>query len=163
MTDPDGQGGEVNGEPKGGSEETGASASDGSVERRLAALTDAIRTRDWRASRDRAAPPAATPEVMATEALVTADLGPDGGAEAGPKEAGAQSDAPIAPESSLTEPTPPTPPTGPTEPTGGRSTGRRRHAAPKARRGRFWVVALLFVVGMASSAGRPASTPRKST
>ena len=151
MTDPDGQGGEVNGEPKGGSEETGASASDGSVERRLAALTDAIRTRDWRASRDRAAPPAATPEVMATEALVTADLGPDGGSEASPKEAGAQSDAPIAPESS------------PTEPTGGRSTGRRRHAAPRARRGRFWVVALLFVVGMASSAGRPASTPGKST
>ena len=144
----------------GGSEETGAPASDGSVERRLAALTDAIRTRDWRASRDRAAPPAATPEVMATEALVTADLGPDGGAEAGPKEAGAQSDAPIAPESSLTEPTPPT---GPTEPTGGRSTARRRHAAPKARRGRFWVVALLFVVGMESSASRPASTPGKST
>ena len=132
----------MNGKPKGGSEETAASATDGSVERRLAALTDAIRTRDWRAPRDTAGPPTAAPEVVANEALVTDDLGPDGGAEAGPKEADAQSDAPIAPESS---------PTAPTPPTGLRSTGRRRHAAPKARRGRFWVVALLLVVGMAST------------
>ena len=49
MTHPEGQGGEVNGKPKGGSEETAASATDASVERRLAALTDAIRARDWRA------------------------------------------------------------------------------------------------------------------
>jgi hypothetical protein len=135
----------VNGEPKGGSEETAASATDGSVERRLAALTDAIRTRDWRASRHRAGPPTATPEVAATQALVTADLGPDGVAEAGPKEADEQSDAPSTPESSPTAPTEPTPPTG------GRSTGRRRHAAPKTRRGRFWVVAFFFLVGMAST------------
>ncbi len=142
MTHPEGQGGELSGEPKGGSEEAAASAADGSVERRLAALTDAIRARDWRAPKDRAGLPTATPEVAATEALVTADLGPDGGAAADPKEADAPSDAPIAPESSPTEPTPPIPPTeSPTPTTGARSTGRRRHAAPKTRRGRFWGVA----------------------
>jgi hypothetical protein len=142
MTHPESGGGEVNAEPKGGSEETAASATDGSVERRLAALTDAIRTRDWRAPKDRAGRPAVTPEVAAAEALVTAS-GPDGTTEAGPKEA----------ESSPKAPTPPTEPTEqtePTPPTGGRSTGRRRHAAPKARRGRFWVVALLLV-GMSST------------
>ena len=145
MTHPEGQGGEVSGEPKGGSEETAASVTDGSVERRLAALTDAIRTRDWRAPRARAGLPATNPQVVATEALMTADFGPDGGAKAAPKEADAHSDASIAPESS------PTPPTEPALPTGGRSTGRRRHAAPRARRGRFWGVALLLVVGMAST------------
>jgi hypothetical protein len=146
MTHPEGRGGEVNAEPTGASEETAASATDASVERRLAALTDAIRARDWRAPRDSAGPPTATPQVVATEALVTADLAPDGGPEAGPKEADAQSDAPIAPESSPTAP-----PTPQTPPTGGRSTGRRRHAAPKARRGRFWSVALLLVLAMAST------------
>jgi hypothetical protein len=141
MTHPEGRGRAVNGEPTGGSEETAASVTDGAVERRLAALTDAIRTRDWRAPRDRAGQPTATPGVVATEAFATADVGPDGGAAARPSEADAPSEAPNAPESSTTEPALPAEPTEPTPPAGGRSTGRRRHAAPKARRGRFWGLA----------------------
>ena len=168
MPRPQGQAGEVNPEPTVGSEETAASANDRSVERRLAALTDAIRAWDWRARRDGVGPPAATPPVAATEAPVTAEFVPDRGAEAGQPEAQVHPDVPTSPENSPTAPTAPT--------TRGRSADRPRHAAPKARRGRFWVVALLFVVEMATIAGRrsttkgshgsdgrPASTHRNST